>query len=254
MVINVGYFNYAKADLLTSTSCAASGHYSNYSSAKAAAGNPCSGGVGYSRGYIERSTSYSWECTGWNGSSFSTTANCSVSWNPDPVPAQPSCNSAAPSATVTTSGGMTGCQPGMYYCEIKQKCIPNNQSCGICVAGKNCSDLFVPNPNIQLEKEGSVSLKELKATPSIGNSGYSCVIDWSKDTFKSYDNYTKCTFTSNSISFDFIPASTTSPNSYTLNDVKTDTVSKMNCMQTNDFVTDTVDVVCRVNWVAEEVN
>lgn len=95
----------ANADLLSSTSCAANGAYSSYDSAKAAVGGACSGGVGYSRGYVERATSYSWECTGWNGYGYVTTANCAVSWPAVTAPSVPSCNqnSGATSNTVTTT-------------------------------------------------------------------------------------------------------------------------------------------------------
>jgi len=68
---------------LGSTSCALNGQtYSSWESLteSVASSGYCTGGSGYSTGgSSNRPSSYTWKCTGWNGSSYVVTDSCSVS-------------------------------------------------------------------------------------------------------------------------------------------------------------------------------
>jgi hypothetical protein len=189
--------------------------------------NLCSSGAASTVG--TQNGKWSWSCTGTNVNGSNNVSSCLAS---------------------KTDGDNTGGGNG------------NNNSCasgkycdGVCLlSGETCTDNFTPNPNIELENEGPVSLKSLNPSPSLGNKGYSCVIDWSSDVFKSYDNYTRCTITSGNQSVSFIPASTTSPTSFTVSNLQVDTSTKMMCTQVDGTATASKEAICRVNWSAVEVN
>jgi hypothetical protein len=174
---------------------------------------------------------WSWSCTGTNTNGAGNIKSCLATKDP--------------SVCIGTCGGILPddvCESGIY-CD------------GVCQAsGQTCTPAFVPNPNIELENEGPVSLKTLNPSPSLGNKGYSCVIDWGSDVFKSYDNYTRCTITSGGQSLSFIPASTTSPTSFTVSNIQVDSSAKMTCTQVDGTATASKEAICRVNWSAQEVN
>ncbi len=191
--------------------------------------NLCSSGTASS--VTTQNGKWSWSCTGTNVSGANNISSCLASkTNGD-----------------NTGGGITG--GGSSSCASGKYCD------GVCLlSGETCTADFVPNPNIKLDNEGPVSLKTLVPSPLIGNKGYSCVIDWSDDVFKSYDNYTRCTFTTPLNTINFSPASTTAPTSQTIYDVQVDTLTKMSCVQIDGTATASKEAICRVNWSAVEVN
>ncbi len=200
--------------------------------------------VGSMSGGVLSGTTYAWSCLGTHGGS---NANCSLTTdslnedNPD-VPCV-GCNGGG-------GGGGGGCPSGTYYCELVQQCLSNADACNSGTA----AEYFELNPNIAADEVGSVSFKSLEADPELGNKGYSCVIDWSTDVFKTYDYFTRCVFSTATETVSFSPGSTTAPVSHSIDNIIKDTVPKMTCTQIDSGDVSSIETACRVNWSAVEVN